>query len=75
MKIKGTQQISVHLPEELHKRLRLLSYETHKSQTKIIVEALVLYNEVVRRQRALAHRSDDGPAREKDTELKEVAND
>ena len=52
MKIKGQQQISVHLPTVLHERLRLLSYEQHKSQTKIICEALVLYDEVIRRQRA-----------------------
>ena len=46
------RQINARLPEPLYTRLRQLSYELHKSQTKIITEALVLYDDVVKRRRA-----------------------
>ena len=43
------RQVNVRLPQVVYDRLRLLNYELHKSNTKIITEALVLYDEAQQR--------------------------
>ena len=46
------RQVNVRLPQVVYDRLRLLNYELHKSNTKIITEALVLYDEAQQRAKA-----------------------
>jgi hypothetical protein len=48
------KQISVRLPAALYDELRLDSYEERRSQTKIIIEALVLRHAVKLQQKAKA---------------------
>ena len=43
------QQISHRVPPETYKTLRRLSYELHRSQTRIIIESVKVYDELVTR--------------------------
>ena len=45
------KQISARLPTKVYEDLRLLSHELHRSQTKIIVDALVFYIGLARRNK------------------------
>lgn len=57
------RQISVRLPPQVYDGLRRNSYELHKSQTKIIVEALILYDDLAKRRKAATARPEVADAR------------
>ena len=48
----SARQIPVRIPQALYDNLRRHSYELHKSQAKIIAEALTLYLDLVDRRKA-----------------------
>ncbi len=54
-----TKQISLRLPPQAYESLRRLGFELHRSHTRIVLEALVLYEEVLRRRGQLTPEEED----------------